>query len=457
MGMRAFSRTVLGLFLAGFLVAVPARALEPLTPPRFTTDEALLELLEHTAFDYFWQESNPTNGLVRDRSRPDSKCSIAAVGFGLSGICIGVERGYVGRAAAAQRVFQTLKTFTGGPQGPAPDGVIGHRGWFYHFLETGTATRAWHCELSTIDTALFLAGAMDASVFFDGSGEVESGIRHDTSTLLTGVDWGFMQDGGETLSMGWHPEKGFETRHWVGYNEGMILYLLGMGASRDPLPASAWQGWTRGYQWSTNNGQACVDFAPLFGHQFSHCWIDFRGQTDLWMSTRGSDYFENSRRATLAQQAYCTANPLRHGGYGPLLWGITACDGPRGYSARGATPPEADDGTLAPTAVAASLPFAPEICLPTLREMYCHWGDRLWTRYGFRDGFNPGQAWVAEDVLGIDQGAILLMVENYRTQSVWRRMMRHPVIVRGLARAGFTATEKGSPLVPVVGGKVLAR
>lgn len=421
---------------------VEASPLESLPPPIVQNDDQLLDAIERTAFEYFRSEADPATGLIKDRSTPDSKCSIAAVGFGLSAWCIGVDRGYVTREEAATRVRATLATFLKGPQGDAATGVIGNRGWFYHFLEMGSATRAWKCELSSIDTALFLAGALDASRFFTGSVPVEREIRRMSNALVDRVDWRWMCDGADVLSMGWHPERGFIPRCWVGYNEAMLLYVLALGASRDPLPPTAWSGWTRGYVWSTQHGQSYVDFPPLFGHQYSHCWIDFRGRADSWMRSRGIDYFENSRRAVLAQQAYCMANPGGFAGYGPLLWGITACDGPQGYGARGAPPAENDDGTLAPTAVGASLPFAPEICLPTLRNLHQTWGTRLWTKYGYRDAFNPSRDWVATDVLGIDQGAMILMVENYRSGAVWKRMEGHPVIRRGLRRAGFKRLER---------------
>lgn len=411
--------------------------LEPAQAPVFGSDVEMLEAIQRGAFAYFRDEANPANGLVRDRSTPDSKCSIAAVGFGLSAWCIGVERGYVTRAEAAVRVERTLRTFLDAPQGPQASGTSGYRGWYYHFLEMQTGLRAWKCELSSIDTALFLAGALDASVFFDRKDPLEREIRRSAAALLERVDWGFMCNGSDVLSMGWHPETGFISRHWVGYNEAMILYILALGSGKGGLSSKAWDGWTRGYIWSEHAGLGFVDFAPLFGHQYSHCWIDFRGRPDGWMRPHGIDYFENSRRAVLAQRAYCMTNALGHAEYGSWMWGISACDGPGGYAAHGAPPAENDDGTLAPTAMVSSLPFAPDICLRSMRELHRIWGSRLWTKYGYRDGFNPGKGWVASDVLGIDQGPMLLMIANYQTGSVWRRMMGHPVVWRGMAKAGF--------------------
>ncbi|MBM3879788.1 MAG: Tat pathway signal protein [Verrucomicrobia bacterium] len=416
------------------------------TPRPFSSDAEFLELLQATAFDYFWFEANPANGLVRDRSTPDSFCSIAAVGFGLTAIGIGIDHGWISRIAGRDRTRATLETFWEQPQGPESSGAIGYRGWFYHFLDLDRATRFQQVELSSIDTGLLLAGVIFAREYFAATDPVEGEIRALANALLARVDWGWMLAGGSLLSMGWHPERGFIEHRWIGYNEAMILYVLGLGASRDPLPATCWEAWTRGYRWETHYGQSFVVFPPLFGHQYSHCWIDFRGRTDAFLRARGIDYFENSRRATLAQRAYAIANPRGHPGYGPWVWGLTACDGPGlpstlGYRARGAPPPENDDGTLAPTAVGGSLPFAPEVCLPTLRHLYDQYRAQLWTAYGFRDAFNLRVGWWDPDVLGIDQGPMLLMAENHRTGRVWRRFMQAPEVQRGLARAGFGPTD----------------
>lgn len=410
--------------------------------PKTESEDAFLDRMERVSFDYFWHEANPTNGLIRDRTTPDSKCSIAAVGFGLSALNIGVERGWISRPKARERVLTTLRTFADGSQGDQAEGVIGHRGWFYHFLEMGSAQRAWKCELSSIDTALFLAGVLDAYEFFSSREPDEQAIRDLAHKLVSRVDWGWMTNGRDTFTMGWHPEKGFLESRWIGYNEAMILYLMALGstevsgAGKGPAPVR-WEAWTSGYKWRRHYGFEFVEFAPLFGHQYSQCWVDFRGIVDAVMRPHGIDYFENSRRATLAQRAYCISNPGGFPNYGPLEWGLSACDGPKGYAARGAPPAENDDGTLAPTAVGGSIPFAPEACIPTLRHWERSYGKRLWGRYGFRDGFNRKEDWWATDTLGIDQGAILIMAENHRTGSVWRRMMSNPVIRKGLERAGF--------------------
>jgi len=408
------------------------------------SEAAFLERVQRAAFDYFWKECHPRNGLIRDRSRPDSKCSIAAVGFGLSAVAIGVEHGWVSRTDGRDRVRTTLETLWSGRQGPERNGVNGHRGWYYHFLEMATGHRAWKCELSSIDTALLLAGVLDAGEFFSGSDAAEVRIRELAHGMMARVDWEWMANGESTLTMGWHPESGFLKSRWVGYNEAMLLYLLALGAPEDPPARISWEAWTAGYRWETQYGHSYVVFPPLFGHQYSHCWVDFQGVADAFMRSRGITYFENSRRATLAQRVYCMEQSSKYPNYGPWEWGITACDGPDGYAARGAPPAENDDGTLAPTAVGGSVPFAPEVCIPTLMEMERRHGDRLWGPYGFRDAFNRSRNWWATDTLGIDQGPILLMIENHRTRAVWRRMSGNPVLRRGLERAGFRPLSVGA-------------
>jgi hypothetical protein len=416
----------------------PASSTATATPAAFVDDDAFLELVARTSFDFFWNEANPTNGLIRDRTTPASPVSIAAVGFGLSGIVVAIERGWITREEGRQRVLATLRTFRDGPQGSATTGMIGYQGWFYHFLHLNTATRYNNSELSSIDSALLFAGMLDAREFFDGGQPEEVEIRAAANLIFNRVNWQWMANGGDSLTMGWQPTSGFIAARWIGYNEAMLLYVLGLGASANPLPPAFWTRWVSGYDWRTHFGQSFVEFPPLFGHQYSHCWIDFRHRADAYMNGRSSSYFENSRRATLAQRAYCLANPGGFASYGANVWGLTPSDGPTGYSARGAPPAENDDGTIAPTAPGGSLPFAPEICLPALRHCYDQYRSNIWTGYGFRDAFNLTANWWASDVLGIDQGAILLMVENYRTQNVWRRFMRCPEVQRGLAAAGFT-------------------
>jgi len=403
-------------------------------PHPFADDDEFLEYVQQTSFDYFWYGANPNNGLVPDRSATDSPCSIAAVGFGLTCIGIGIEHGWISRTQGVARVLTTLNTFLQGPQGSNETGVIGYKGWFYHFLDMNTALRSGS-ELSSIDTALLLAGILYCREYFGGSNPDENAIRSTADAIFERVDWNWMARGTNAVSMGWFPSTGFIAGDWIGYNEGMILYCLGLGAT-NPLPASAWSRWTSGYTWSTYYGLSYVALPPLFVHQYSHCWIDFRHIADAYMNAHNSTYFENSRRATLAQHQYCIANPKGEVGYNSNVWGLTACDGPSGYAARGA-PAGMDDGTIAPTAAGGSMPFASEYCLPTLRYFYSHFRKSIWTAYGFRDAFNQGAQWWGPDELGIDQGPIVIMIENYRTQRVWKFFMQSQVVQRGLQQAGF--------------------
>ena len=435
-------RSYFALALA-LLVATPA-----VKPAVAETTDAILDSLQYGAFRYFWDEANPANGLVKDRSTAGSVCSIASTGFGLSAICIGVDHGWVSRADARARVLTTLNTFWTKPQGSAGDqnAYIGNFGLYYHWLEMATARRTWDSELSTIDTALLFAGIYDARAYFDGADTSEVKIRALADSITHRASWATMRNFAPGLYMGWKRDSGFNGfGKWIGYNEAMIMYLIAMGqpdmAKR--VPGTDWSTWTSGYNFSTQFGQSYVIFPPLFGHQYSHCWIDFRGAQDAYMRmpSHGIDYFENSRRATLAQHAYCVANPGGFVGYSDTLWGITASDCPPGSCARGAPPNQGDNGTIAPTAVIGSLPFAPEICLPTIVSMYdTYKSTPLWSKYGFRDAFNltSNPDWYATDVLGIDQGPIIIMIENYRTGRVWSRFSKNADIKNGLLAAGFT-------------------
>ena len=443
-----------------------------------STESAFLDTVQRRTFDWFWETTNARNGLVPDRWPTKSFSSIAAVGFGLTAYVIGAERGWIVREQARERVLTTLRFFWEAPQGTASTGVTGYRGFFYHFLDMDTGHRFATVELSTIDTGLFIAGVLFCREYFDRADPGEAEIRALADSLYLRMDWRWAQNGEPSLSMGWHPqadltsERGFITSRWIGYNEAMLLYALAVGSPTHPIEPASWQAWTSGYKWDRFYGQELVQFAPLFGHQYSHVWIDFRGIQDAYMRARGGqrmDYFENSRRATLSQRAYAAANPSGWRDYSADIWGLTASDGPldstmtvdgrartfHTYWARGASSEEVpDDGTLAPTAVGGSVPFAPEIAIPALVAMRQRYGDALFGRYGFFDAFNPslrsaqlpvrqgrivsGTGWFDTDYLGIDQGPILAMIENYRTELVWRLMRKNPYVARGLCRLGFT-------------------
>ncbi len=412
------------------------------------TTDALLDTIQHTAFNYFWYEANPGNGLVKDRSLTGAPCSIAATGFGLSAICIGIDHGWVNRAAGRDRVLAALKTFWYGPQGSG-DSYIGNFGLFYHFLDMTTGLRTWNSELSTIDTALLLAGIVDAREYFDGTDSTEIVLRALADSIYGRMNWDLMRNYHPGILMGWMPGHGFAYvdgggnvvpySQWIGYNEASIMYILAMGAPTYPVDSTGWGEWTFGYQWQSWYGYSYVNFPPLFGHQYSQCWLDLRSINDAYMRAKGITYFENSRRATLAQRQYAVTNPGHFTGYSDSLWGLTASDTPTGYAARGAPPAQGDDGTITPTAPISSIAFAPDSVLPVIWNLWNTYRTNLWMQYGFRDAFNlsVSPAWYDSDVIGIDQGPILLMIENYRTQAVWKRFMKNANVQRGLEVAGF--------------------
>ncbi len=462
---RAMLLGGLGLVASSSLVANIA----PHFAQRDTVDPFLADLQKRT-FRFFWETTNPLNGLARDRFPSPSPASIAAVGFALTAYPIGIERGYVGRADARQRVLTTLRFFHDAPQGPAIVGMSGYKGFFYHFLDMETGERSGQSELSSIDTALLLAGALFCQSYFDRDDLEEAEIRRLAEAIYSRVDWRWAQVRAPAICHGWSPECGFLEYDWRGYNEAMIVYLLALGSPAFPVEADAWSEWTSTYDlsWGASLGQPHLSFAPLFGHQYSQTWIDFQGLQCAFMREQGIDYFENNRRAIYAQRAYAVANPHGWKDYGDRVWGVTASDGPadiereyggklrlfRSYAGRGAGGHGSyDDGTLAPTAAVASIAVAPEIAVPAVQEMLRRYGQHIYSDYGFLDAFNPsfdfdvplrhgrcipGFGWVASDYLGIDQGPIVAMIENHRSGFVWRVMRGNPHLRRGLERAGFT-------------------
>ncbi len=439
-----------------------------------------VDTLSHRTFNYFWELAD-AHGQIPDRWPTERFSSIAATGFGLPVLVVGVERGYVSRAQAAQRARQTLETLWVLPQGDQMSGVSGYKGYFYHFLRHDDATRYQTTELSTIDTGLLMAGVLAAGQYFDGDSEDERAIRDLSEKLYRRVEWDFAwvpED--NQLSMGWRPDKDFIKARWRGYNEASVLLLLAMGSPTHPIPDDAWDTWTKTYDWGSGYGsKEHAMFDPLFGHQYSQLFIDFRGIQDDYMSARGIDYFENSVRATKLQHAYASQNPYGFAGYNSVTWGLTACDGPgrtmlpvatgsssgrvtnneavtksgdsirlRTYWARGVDGRTLkDDGTLSPTAAGGSWAFTPELSERALAAMWNDYQPWLVGRYGLRDAYNldaparedqPGApGWFNDDYLGIDQGPIVLQIENARSGLIWDLLKTSPHVVRGLRKAGF--------------------
>ncbi|MEQ1687116.1 MAG: glucoamylase family protein, partial [Sphingopyxis sp.] len=447
--LQSIALGVPGLFLSGCGGAMsgaqlPGVTLPPASPPvaggPAPALPALFDDIEQRTFRYFWERTNPANGLVPDRWPTPSFSSIAAIGFGLSAYVLGAERGWITRGDARARTLTTLRFLASLPMGDAASGVAGYRGFFYHFLNIDTGLRHGQVELSTVDTALMHMGMLHAAAWFDGADTDEAEIRRLATDLVDAAEWDWFQQNGPAISMGWHPESGFIGRNWDGYNEGKLVYILALGSARHPARDASWDAWTAPYDrfWRGTGASRRLAFGPALGHQYSEMWIDFRGIFDAPMRAAGFDYFENGRRAALAQRAYAIANPMGWDGYGADIWGFGPCDGPghhsamragtsvqfEGYFARGPVgePDGFDDGTIAPWATLGFLPFAPEICIPAASALYERHGSRIYGRYGFLDAFNPSfrdaslavtngsvdplHGWVGGDWLGLDQGPI---------------------------------------------------
>jgi len=422
------------------------------------TDSAMLDNLRRVTFDYFRNEVNPRNGLIKDKTQPGSPSSIAAVGLGLSVYLVAVERGLLSRTEALNRTLTLFRLFSSSHQGPEAD-ATGYKGFYYHFLDMQTGRRAWQCELSTIDTAIFMAGVLTAASYFNAKSEEESEIRELAENLYRRVDWQWALNGGSTICHGWKPESGFLPYRWdTGYSEALILYVLALGSPTFPIEPKGYTEWISTFEWKELYGIKYLYAGPLFIHQMSHLWLDFRGIHDDFNRRRGIDYFENSRRATHVQQQYGIANPLGFAHYHKFGWGLTASDGPGpailkidgvrrvfyDYDARGA-PFGPDDGTISPWAVVASLPFAPEIVIDTVRHAIERLNLKGHSPYGFDASFNATypettrnpHGWVSPWIFGLNQGPIILMIENWQSELIWKTIRKCSYVVEGLRRSGF--------------------
>ena len=467
--------------LAGTSACPPASSLRPPSHPLAPLSRGCVRALarhprrmfhdiERRTFNYFWNTTDPVTGLAPDHwPSHDGPSSIAAVGFALTADVIGAYRGYVTRRTAAHRVVKVLSFLWHLPQGTSRRHDGGYQGFFYHFLHMRTGLRYRNSELSTIDTALLMAGVLTAGEYFDRDTPTERRIRQLAHRLYTRVNWRWAAPAANGLvSMAWYPRRGFSKWQWRGYNEASILYILGLGSPTHPLRRSAWSAWssTDKHDVRRVGGLTLLSFGPQFGYQYTAVWVDLRGIADAFMRSQGETYFLNAKIATLVQRRYAIINPKGWAGYGRDIWGFTACDGPGyvrapfhgrlrqfyGYAARGITRDNVDDGTIAPTAMIGSLMFAPHYVTKATQTLLRRYGDMIYTRYGFLDSFNPsftdarlaqsghvvpGRGWVAGAFLGIDQGPIIAMIENQRSHLIWRLMRRNPDIRTGLLRAGF--------------------
>jgi hypothetical protein len=389
------------------------------------TDDQLLDDMERAAFTFFWEQAPAATGQVKDRATATGNdkhinSSIAATGFGLTALCIADHRKYGDAAEIKKRVLTTLQF--------VKEHVEGHNGWFYHFVDMNTGARVWKCELSSIDTCLLLCGVLTARQYYAADpqiAELATAIYHD-------VDFNWMLNGGKALSMGWHPESGFLPQRWDHYCELMMIYLLGIGSPKHPIPVDTWNAFSRPQvqfqQYSYISGDP-----NLFTHQYSHAWFDFRKKKDAY-----ADYFQNSATATKAHKAFCVSLHSEFPDYTDDLWGVSASDYAKGYTAWGGPPRQGPlDGTIVPYAAAGSLPFVPQDCLAVLRKIRTTFGAKAWGRYGFVDAFNPLTGYYDAEILGIDQGIAMLMVENFRSGFVWETFMKNPEVQFAMKAVGF--------------------
>jgi hypothetical protein len=415
-----------------FLAASSEEQLRPpssIVRPRLFSDndDALLQELEAACFWYFWEQANPDIGIVRDRCniRTFDKSdlgSIAATGFGLTALCIGEKRGFVSYSEARNRALNTLRYLW--------KKLPNHRGFFYHWSNINTGERLWDAEISSIDTAILLCGVLTCRQHFHHS-EI-SLLAYD---IFNRVDWNWLSEDTSLLPHGWRPETGFLQYRWDNYNEMMMMYLLGLGSGSHPLPAESWNAWKR-TTFEYDGIRYIGSFAPLFVHQYSQAWFDFRGKRD-----RYTDYFRNSAIATDVHRRFCIDLAQQFPDYSDDLWGVTASDSPKGYAVWGGPPSTGPiDGTVVPCAAAGSLPFLPDAAMRVLRTIKDRYANGAWCRYGFVDAFNPLTNWYDHDVIGIDIGITMVMAENARSGFVWDTFMENPEAKRGMERAGFKAS-----------------
>jgi hypothetical protein len=431
--LKQLTRAGLGLPFAQLAVSALFAAAPDKKPPATDTsgsgalteaDDQLLEEMEKANFLYFWEQANPQTGLVKDRCNARGNdttvaASIAATGFGLTAICIGEKRGYVSLNDARNRVLTVLRFLW--------KKLPTHRGFFYHFANVNTGERLWDSEVSSVDTAILLCGILTCRKYFEAHSEI-SQLSYE---IFNRVDWTWLSEDTSLLPHGWTPELGFLPYRWDYYSELMMMYLLGMGSFSHPLNVDAWNAWKR-LTFEYDGLRYIGSFAPLFVHQYSQAWFDFRGKRDKY-----ADYFQNSVIATEVHRLFCIELSKRFPDYSDNLWGITASDSQHGYVAWGGPPATGPiDGTVVPSASGGSLPFLPRPVMRVLQNIRTHYGE-AWCRYGFVNAFNPLTKWYDTDVIGIDTGITMVMAENARTGFVWEIFMKNQEARRGMERAGF--------------------
>lgn len=423
------------------------------------SDDEMLGVLQKRTFSYFLNQFSERTGLIADKTQPAAPASIAATGMGLSCYVVGVERGYMTRAEAIRRALKVLKFLYFSQQGTESD-ATGYKGFYYHFLDMETGRRAWKSELSTIDTAILLAGILTVRNYFSEDDKKEAELRNYADEIYNRVDWQWALNGKDSITHGWKPESGFLRYRWnMKYSEAHLIYIMALGSPTFPIDPSIYKKWTSTFEWQKRYDIEHIYAGPLFIHQMAQIWLDFKGVSDDFNRKIGIDYFENSTRATQIQQLYAIENPCGFPHYGENGWGITASDGPGpstrtidgvkrkfyDYKARG-VPFGPDDGTISPWAVVTSLPFLPKIILKTMRHAIGELDYNEDHEYGFdasynlsfRDKKDPTKSWISPWQFGLNQGPIILMIENYKSALIWNIFKKSPSVVNGLKKARFS-------------------
>lgn len=414
--------------IALFLLLATPQTLPPLS------DARLLDEVQRRAALFFWERSDPKTGLANDRANNGGKddytvASIASTGYALAALPVAVNRGWANRDVAEQRALLTLRFVV--------DKMPNNHGWLYHFIDGRTGRRVWNSEVSTIDTSLLIAGAIACGQYFRGE------VARLAGRLYDRLDWTWARTNGgakpdkKVVTHGWTPEHGFIPNNWDSYCELMLIYLLGLGANRDPIPASSWQAWKRSEY--SYRGTTTLAGGPIFMHQMAHAYYDFKDRRD----SLGFDYWVSSANATRINRQFCIDNPTGRKTYSSEVWGLNASDGPGGYKSYGV--PEPEDGTVSPSGALTSILFTPDLSKKAAQAMYSRYGDRIWGRYGFADSFNVDRGWYDPDVIGIDLGMALLAIENHRTGLIWNLLKSHPSTVRAMKAAGLAPTKEPSP------------
>ena len=432
----------MGLLASPFLTAAACQKqalsfTEPAGANYEGTDEQLLDEIERASFDFFWNEASPTTGQVKDRALANGNdshtmSSIAATGFGLAGLCVGDQHGYGKSPEILDRVRKTLRFIA--------NNLPNEHGFFYHFVHMENGQRWEKCELSSIDSSILLCGVLTTRQYF-----ADQEVKDLATKIYERVDWPWMLNGGKTFSMGWHPESGFLKARWEHFCELMMIYLLAIGSPTHPVDPSSWSAWTRptikyqGIEYISGDD-------PIFTHQYSQAWFDFRNKRDAY-----ANYFQNSVKATKAHKLFCLSLRDRFPDYSENLWGISASDFSKGYTAWGGPSAKGGalgpvDGSIVPCATGGSLPFLFDECMRVLRNLRGRYRERVWTKYSFLDAFNPLTNWYDTDVLGIDLGITMLMAENHRTGFVWEQFMKNPEAQKAMQLAGFRPENPSSPL-----------